>query len=284
MLLKHGGGNWWVRGIMGVKQRVYETIVTTVPEPHASLFYALNFGPRGGIPDGLYQDFQTTGTTHLIAISGSNMSIIIGMLSVLATHLYIPRRKAFWLITGVLASYIIMIGFPASALRAVLMGWTVLLAQHLGRLPQSGTALLLVAVIMTWCNPLVVRDDLGFQLSFLAVIGLLYFSDAMAPLVSYMPEQFGIREALQMTLAAQITTTPLLLYNFGKLSLIAPIANIFLVPVLGYLVIAGLPLVALAATIPSMGHWLLWPVYLLIEYQIRVTELLAALPWATIMF
>jgi len=280
-LISRGNGDWLLTNIFKFKAKLQQTINSNLPEPQASLFSAITLGARRGVPQELSDKFSITGTSHLIAISGLHITIITVILMKLALACYVPRQKAFWLITIVLAGYVIMIGFPPSAVRASLMGWLAMLAMYFGRLNRSTNALIFVASLMILINPKILRDDIGFQLSFCAVLGLIYISPLFERWFQKMPSYLGIKESLQMTLSAQITTMPLIVYNFGRLSLVGPLANLLVLPVLPYLMVIGFGVLFLGLIFPG-AQYLFWPVYLILTYVIKVVELLAVIPFVAL--
>src|SRR3989338_364183 len=101
-LISKNNGDWLMTQIFRFKNKLWLIIKANLPEPEASLFFGINFGARGGIPQELSDKFSATGTSHLVAISGMNITIIAGVLMNLFLACYIPRKKAFWLITVVL--------------------------------------------------------------------------------------------------------------------------------------------------------------------------------------
>ncbi len=281
-LVSRNNGDWLLTEIFQFKNKLRSVINSNLPEPLASLFFAINFGSRGGIPDDLSDRFNLTGTTHLMAISGMNITIIAAILMQLGLACYVSRKKAFWLATLVLVFYVLMIGFPASAVRALIMGWLAMLALYLGRLNQATNALIFAASLMILINPKVLRDDVGFQLSFLAVLGLIHFYPFFENWFKKLPAIFGFRESLAMTLAAQAATLPLTISSFGRLSLIGPIANLFAVPVLPYLVMIGFAAIFLSLIIPILAQYFFWPIWLILTYLIKVIELFSLIPLAAI--
>ncbi|MFA6322086.1 MAG: ComEC/Rec2 family competence protein [Candidatus Buchananbacteria bacterium] len=281
-LISHDRGNWFLKKIYLFKNYCLATISRNLPEPQASLFAAIILGARRGIPSELNNQFNITGTTHLIAISGFNISILSAILLALVLGLGFTRRQSFWLVSLILLVFIILIGFPASAVRAAIMGWLVILAQHVGRKNDSNQALILAAGLMIFLNPKILRDDAGFQLSFLAVLGLIYFQPKINKMLTILPNTFGLRESLSTTLAAQIATLPLIAYSFGRISLIAPIVNLLVLSVATYLTIFGLFILALAGIFSGWALFLFWPANLLLSYIILVVEMFSQLPWASI--
>jgi len=275
-LISQNYGNWFLAKIFKFKNKLEVIINNNLPEPPASLFAAIILGARRGIPQGLMDKFNLTGTTHLIAISGFNMQ--------LALIFYIPRKKSFWLITFILVIYVIIVGFPASAVRAAIMGWLVIFAMYVGRLNQSTNALILAGSVMILVNPSILRDDVGFQLSFCAVLGLIYLVPFFERWFLNLPSYLGLKESLQLTLAAQLATLPLIVYNFGRISLISPIVNLLVVPIVTYLTVIGFGVLFLSLVFSEISQYLFWPVWLLLSYVIKVIGFFAGIPGSAIDF
>jgi competence protein ComEC len=282
-LISRHNGDWLLTKIYQFKNKLKQTINSNLPEPQASLFSAITLGVRRGVPKNLSDKFSITGTSHLIAISGLHITIITVILMKIALGCYLSRKKAFWVITIALLVYVTMIGFPASAVRASLMGWLAMLAMYLGRLNRSTNALIFVASLMILVSPKILRDDIGFQLSFSAVLGLIYLSPLFEAKLAKLPSYLGLKESLQMTISAQIATMPLIVYNFGRLSLIGPVVNLLVLPVLPYLMIIGFAALFLSLVFPGT-QYLFWPVWLILTYLIKVIEIFAAIPRAALNF
>ncbi|MFH1822070.1 MAG: ComEC family competence protein, partial [Patescibacteria group bacterium] len=168
-------GNIIYQQIFKVKEKLHNVINYGLSEPEASLANAIILGYKKNIPEDLRQNFSQAGVSHIIAISGMHISILAGLIMAFLLAINISRKKAFWLASLFLIIYILLIGLPASAMRAGLMGFLVLWAMNLGRLNKLTNSLVLAAVVLLFINPKLLRDDIGFQLSFLAVLGISYF-------------------------------------------------------------------------------------------------------------
>ncbi|HKS92175.1 MAG TPA: ComEC/Rec2 family competence protein, partial [Tepidiformaceae bacterium] len=258
-----------------------------LPEPVASLADGIAFGRDGGMPDDLYADFRATGLAHIVAVSGSNVSV----LGALAFALLIPVMGRRWAVlpAGLLvATYVVMAGASASVVRAGIMAAILLVGEWIGR-PQSGLPGLAGAiVVMTAVQPSAALD-VGFQLSVAATAGLIAFG----PWVRYLLERWVRRgwglvlpawsiEAAAITLAATSATLPLLWVNFGRVSLVSPLANVIVTPA----VLLALPLAmatAVAGAISAPFGWLLGLVtYYPVAFVISVARGLASVPGASI--
>lgn len=281
-LISRGNGDWLFIQIYKFKEKFIQTVVKNLPEPHASFLLAISLDVRGTMPREILEQFNITGTTHLMAISGSHITMLIVVLSQLALMLYIPRKKAFWLITVIIVLYTIIIGFPASAVRAAIMGWLAIFATQVGRLSVSINILLLSAVAMLTFNRQLLLYDIGFQLSFAAVIGIIYFNPFFEKILWRLPNFFGLRESLSMTFSAQVSTTPLIIFYFAKYSLISPLANILLIPTFPYLMIISFCGLLLSLAIPALAQFFYWPTWFILEYILITVEILSQIAYATI--
>jgi competence protein ComEC len=169
-----GLDTWFYKKIFYFKNKIREQINLGLTEPGASLGSAIILGGARGIGDDLVTAFSQTGLTHIMAVSGTNVTILVAMIMWLLLALGFWRQQTFYISTFLLFSFIIMVGAPASAVRAGIMGFLILLAMHLGRLSKLINSLVMAGAVMLVFNPKILRDDVGFQLSFLAVLGIIY--------------------------------------------------------------------------------------------------------------
>lgn len=275
-------GNVFLQGIYSIKMKFAEVIKRGIPEPESSLFAAMVFGIKTKLPAEVAADFSRVGLTHIMAISGQNMTIIAGLLMNFALALRLSRRQAFWLASAFLIIFTVLIGLPASAVRASIMSFLVLWAMSQGRLNRGTNAVVLAAVVMLIINPRLLRDDIGFQLSFLAVLGLIYVSPVFEKIFRWLPEALEIRSSIAMTLSAQVFSLPIIIHNFNTLSLVSPLANVLVLPVFSFLLTLGLAATLVAVIFWPLGQWLFWPCNILLMYIVRVCHFLAGFPLAAL--
>jgi len=166
--------------------------------------------------------------------------------------------------------------------RAGIMGIFVLLARQLGRASRATNALVFTAFVMLLFNPKILMFDAGFQLSFLATVGLVYINPIFQNYAKRLPELFGVKDALVTTLSAIITTTPLILYQFGRLSIVAPLANILILPAIPITMAIGFAAGIAGMVSTAIGQIIVWPAWLLLEYMIRIAEVLSSWDFASI--
>jgi len=217
---------------------------------------------------------------HITAVSGMHIIILTSILMSFLIGIGFSRGKAFYLTIGFIFLYIMLIGFPSSAVRAGIMAGLILLAQKIGRMSQSQRGIVFAATIMLFQNPFLLKDDVGFQLSFLAVLGISYALPIFQNWLKFIPENkyFGIKDILGMTFSAQIFTLPILIYNFGYISLISPLTNILIVPILPFIMISGFIFSFIGIFWQFLGWILSFPAWFLLTYVIKIIDLLYKVP------
>lgn len=276
-----GNGDYVFALILTAKQVLANKISNLWPEPEASFMAGLLYGYRGGLGE-LNELFSRTGVTHIVAVSGFNISVIATILITAATYAHVRRQKAFWVVSTGIVGFVIFTGASASVVRAGVMGIIALLAKHVGRVSRIGNVMLTAAVLMVLQNPLVLWFDAGFQLSFLSTLGLVYVAPLLQKWEKYLPEFLGLRENIISTFAAIISTLPLILYQFGRLSLVAPLVNVLILWLISWLMLAGVVAVLIGSIIPQLGIFVAWPAHLGMQYIISVVSWFANLPFASV--
>jgi competence protein ComEC len=290
-LLSRGGGSTLYRALLVVKAQIQATIAHILPEPEASLLTGILLGVESGIPERVKDAFSTSGTMHVVAISGFNISVITLMISV-ATRGSAGRRWVAPLTVAGIWAYAILVGATPSVTRAAFMGSLYPLARLFGREADILTGCLLASLVVTLLNPLVLWD-VGFQLSFAATLGLIFYSRPFQDagelgLSQILPSGwveralYLLREGLLTTLAAQITTLPLLLRYFGQLSLVSFVTNALILPVQPAVMLCGGVATVLGFISPSLGRALGWVAWLPLTYTIRMVEWTSGFPWASV--
>ncbi len=266
--------------LFGIKEKFERQINRLYSEPHASFMAGLLTGSRKGIPAHLMEDFNTTGLTHIIAISGYNIAIVI--LFIGAAFGFVPKRYRIIPIVICIVGFTLFVGASPAVVRAAIMGCLSLLALQLGRENTIRITLLWTAFFMTVINPKLLWYDAGFQLSFLAVLGLLEFSPMLEKWFKCTPDTFAVRESLTMTMAAQLVAVPLIIVLFGRLSLIAPLANILVAPLLPLAMLFGFVGTMLSSVWWLGGQLIAYLGWACLELIIIITKTLAKVPYASV--
>ncbi len=280
-VLDSGHGSPILRGLYAFKEKGLGLIYRALPDPEASLLAGIVLGVESGIPDDVDLAFKDTGTTHVIAISGFNITIVASLFAILFGRLLGERRGAAAALIAI-SVYTVLVGADAAVVRAAIMGGFSLFARQVGRRQHGLNSLAITGGLMAVFNPLVLWD-VGFQLSFAATLGLILYAGPWEErlegwLARRMPPALArkltgpVSEYFLLTLAAQLTTLPLIVYHFGRLSLVSLPANVAILPAQPpVMILGGLAVLAGAAWFP-LGQVLAYGVWPFLAYSIGAVE------------
>jgi competence protein ComEC len=206
-----------------IRNSFIKNINQVIPIPESDLANGLILGVKGGFDEEMNKEFISTGTIHIVALSGYNVSIVAE--GVMKTFSLIFSQVAS-IIFGIviILLFIIMTGASSTAIRAGIMATIMLLGRLTGRKYLAGRALIIAALLMIAYDPRVIAD-MSFQLSFIATGGVLYLTSKTLNWFKFLPLRFGFREMVASTVAATISVLPILLYITGVLSLVSLPAN-----------------------------------------------------------
>lgn len=262
-----------------------------LPEPQAALLSGMVFGVKASMPRDFYTALKTTGTIHMIALSGMNISILINILGTLL--MFFGRRVSAVLTIIWIGLFVWFVGPSASIVRASIMGSLGLIGVYLGRQYYSLLALVFAAITMLFWQPSWLFE-IGFQLSFLSTLGIVLLGGSSSLVTS----SASIKQAksllklilqplwldLRLTLSAQLFTAPVILWNFRQLSLAAPLTNALVGWVVQPITILGFVAAASGFFVRPVGQLISWLAYPLLTYFIWVVEWTATLPLASVSF
>jgi competence protein ComEC len=265
--------------ILDFKNKLRESLYQNLSPPQSSILGAVILGDKRKISEEWKNKLNYAGVRHITAVSGLHVTILTSILMTILIGFGLWRRQAFWFSIVLMILFIIMTGLQPSAIRAGIMGGLFLIAQYLGRMSTSSRAIVFAGALMLFQNPLLLRLDVGFQLSFLAMLGIIYLSSFFRDWLKFIPWE-NPKSILAMTFSAYLFTLPILIYNFGYFSLVAPITNILILPSLPYIMGLGF-LFGLAGIIFQPLGWILsWPCWLLLTYLIKIVDWLSSFSWS----
>ena len=263
-----------------VRDWFLDSVSRTVPYPVGALVNGVLLGSTAHMPKSMIEDFRRAGLSHVTAVSGYNISIIAVMLMGILSE-RVGRRRAFWLVLAILWFFMVITGLQASVIRATIMGVLALFAQRLGRMPTPLHALTIAAAVMVAINPLILRFDVGFQLSVLATLGILVFVPKFERAFPRLRALGVFGETAITTLSAQIFVLPLILYYFKTFSVVFLPANILILPLIPLFMLLGF-LAGVLGWIPLAGSAAGLVAWSLGKLILFIVHLFASLPWATI--
>jgi competence protein ComEC len=256
----------------------------SIPEPQASLAVGVVTGDRSSIPEDVEEAFRRSGTTHILAISGQNITLIVGIIWLAYSKLGGRRRMSPWLflvVLALLAAYTLFTGSTPSVVRASFMGGVLLLAPLVGRRYDPMAALAVSAALMCVADPDVLADA-GFQLSFAGMLGITL----VAPRLYDWSRRYRIPKLLAIplsaSLGAQAMTLPLVALIAGSISIVSPLATLTADVVLFPLMLAGIATGIIGIWVEMLGALFGILTWLSAAWLIWWVELWAAFPWASI--
>lgn len=277
-------GSKIIKILLSIKHSFVHHIQSVIPQPESNLLAGYLVEGKQLLSKDIQNKFKIAGIIHTVALSGYNVTIIVQAIMGLLSFL----PKMFQLsggIVGVLL-FTLMTGASTTVVRAAIMALIAILAQSLRRSYNVSRALILAAFGMVLWNPMTLIFDPGFQLSFLATLGLVHLSPILAPHLSWLPEKLNkkikLRETVTSTISAQLAVLPLLLYSSGQFSFVALPTNILILPTLPLTMMLG----ALTAGLSYLHYVVALPVgtlsYALLYAQLFLVHFFANLPYATV--
>ena len=277
----HEEGNPIIQALFSVKHALQRGLVRALPEPESALAGGILLGEKQSLGGHITEAFRRAGVIHIVVLSGYNVSIVIAAVLFIALRV-LPRTAALVLAGSAIILFAIMTGASETAVRASAMAAIVLLAKGLNRPADALRILLIVAALMALWNPFIVLYNLSYQLSILATLGLILFSNPIEQRIGFVPETLGLRQILAATIATQVTVAPLLILSMGQFSVISLIANPVVLPAVGLAMLFSF----LAGTLASFSVTLALPfsfaAYLFLHYIIAVSVWFGSLPFASI--
>ncbi len=262
-----------------------------LPEPQAALAEGITLGIRTNIPDALKTDFVRTGTAHLLAISGVNLTIVAGMLVVLTVLLFGRRHHMhIWTTLAIVWLYTWLTGLGPPVVRAAIMVSFSMAAELFGRQKSAFIALIIAAAAMTGFNPGLLFDA-SFQLSFAAMAGLIFVFPLLESLgertVGLIPEGrfrsacLPVAASLEVSFAAVAATWPLTAHYFGVISWVGPAATLLAMPVLPAIIVTSFVAAASGLLLLPVGQAVAWLAWAPLSYFAAVVAAFASFPGAS---
>lgn len=264
--------------ILSVKHRLEQAVQDNFLPPHSLILEGIIFGNNKNMTQDLRDKLNNTGLRFLTAISGVHVVILSAILISLLLFLGLRRPYAFSFSIILIWIYIVLTGLTTSGIRAGIMGSIFIFAGVLGRQNTSSRTIVLAATLMLLSNPLLLIYDVGFQLSFMACLGIIY----LKPMISFLLKKVfkdNFRELLDIisiTFTAQIFTLPIMIFNFGTISFVSPITNILILPFMPAILSFGFLFSIFASVSKILGYIFYLPIYFLISYFLKVMDIFSA--------
>ena len=277
LVLAHHRGFFLREWLITIKNRILAGYQALLPGDQAALLGGITFGSKVSFDAATKQAMALSGTTHLVAISGYNITIVIIATGNIFGRFF-SRRTNFVLSVICICLFILMVGFAASGVRAAIMGFIALVAKEMGENFSMRNAITFTAVFMALRDPMILTRDMSFILSFASLLGIVYLGPAVKKLFKQTePGILDWKENAITTLSAQLAVAPVLIRTFGQFSAVAILANILILSTVPLTMFLGAALALLDFV--SMEFALLGAkiVGLMLWYQLTVIRLFAKL-------
>lgn len=263
--------------IRSIRNKIKENYNRTMPEQDAKFVSSVILG-ENDVDEVTLNSFRVTGISHIIAVSGFNFGLLTVFMIYLLALLHI-KRFSTPIVIPVLILYTMITGSPPSAIRSVIMACMVLIASSIGRENNPLNSISFAAIIILLINPLMLYD-IGFQLSFVATLAIIYLYNPIKNKLNIKSEK--LKEAISLTIAAQIGTIPIVLYFFHNISLISIIPNIIIVPLVSITVIIGFLSIIFGFILPYLAFLLNVINIPIVEIVLFLTKIFGSIPFASI--
>lgn len=259
-----------------LRRRFTAGVQSALPEPLASFGMGLLIGQRNTLPIEISQALLMVGLTHIIAVSGYNLTILLRSAEKVSGRR--SKRLALFLSLGLIATFLLFAGTSASIVRAAIVSLLSIAAGYYGRQFKPMVLLLLAAAITTYANPYYVWSDTSWYLSFLAFYGVM----VVAPMVRHgwspkWQESIVLGVALE-SLCAELMTLPFVLHTFGQMSFIGLLANVLVVALVPLAMLLTLIAGLAGMLLPAFAGWLAWPARIILTYMLDIANMLSHIP------
>jgi len=262
--------------IADIRRKFAAGMQTSLPEPNASFAMGLLVGQRSTLPADVKQNLLAVGLTHIIAVSGYNLTIMLhAARRLMGKH---SKRISTLLSLGLIAVFLLITGSSASIVRAAIVSGLSIWAGYYGRSFRPINLILIAAAVTAYANPFYIWSDVSWYLSFLAFYGVLVIAPLVASRFRHAWQKSILAGVALESICAEMMTVPIVVYVFGQISLIGLPANV--------LVVALIPLAMLLSFIAGIAGtwlmpiagWLAWPANVLLTYMLDTAKLLANIP------
>lgn len=238
--LSAGSGAFIKKYLYNFRDLFASVFQRTLNSKESALMAGILLGQESAnFPADFKQAMKNSGTTHITALSGYNITILIVGLYFILSFVF-SRRATFWAsITGIIL-FVVMTGAQSSVIRAAFMGGLVILARHLSRVYSFKQAMAVSAFVMILFNPMILRFDLGFILSFLSLAGMTYLAPIADSFITFKKEWLQkTKNIFFETFCAQAAVLPILIVYFGGFSAVGVISNILILPLIPFTMFIG---------------------------------------------
>ena len=279
--ISNGNGNVFMAALLSGKAIFMQTIEGIIPEPQVGLGEGLLLGVNRALGADLEQIFRRTGIIHIVVLSGYNVMLVAEAIMRLLSFVFRPRTRMVIGVVGI-STFALLVGLSATVVRASIMAVLILVARATGRTYAITRALMLAGIAMLLINPYLLVFDPGFQLSFLATVGLIFLAPLIEKRLTLVPTKFQVREFLTATIATQLFVLPILIYSIGSFSIVSVVVNVLVLPTVPITMLLTFITGVFGLLLPSLGILCGYVAHLALSYIIVVATFFGSMSFAAI--
>ncbi|EKE28142.1 MAG: hypothetical protein ACD_3C00088G0003 [uncultured bacterium (gcode 4)] len=272
---------WFIENsILELKEKIIGIINRIYPWDSAKLISWIFLWTRADFSSEIWENFQRSWLSHIIAVSWYNITILIVFLSIALK--FIPDYLRITLTVLCIILFVSLVWNNVAALRAAMMWSLAFLAMSNWRRTNIYSVMVFAVIIFILINPLTINYDIWFHLSFLALLWLLCFSEQAKKLFSFLPEKFSIRESVSTTIAVLLFTIPIMVVNFWTVSIISPISNIIVTPAIPLIMLFWFISIVLYSFMPLLWLAVWFFTFALLEFVLKTAQFLWGLGFSVL--
>lgn len=279
-VISSGHGNFIKSILFSIKGEFLDKLNLVIKEPESLLMGGLILGEKSSFDESLRQSFINTGTIHIVALSGYNVTIVAEWIMKLFS--FLPLSTGIGIGIFSIFLFVLMSGSSSTAIRAGVMASLALSARLIGRNYDVGRALIITGVVMILINPFILVFDVSFQLSFIATVAVIFFAARIEKYFLWVTDRFGLRDIVSVTFAAYIFVLPFILYKMGNLSLVSLPANVLILPFIPLTMVFGF----LTGVVGTISYLFSIPFgfisQFLLHYELMIIKFFSDIPFASI--
>ncbi|MEI7809941.1 MAG: ComEC/Rec2 family competence protein [bacterium] len=279
-IISHDNGNKIKSALFFAKDKFLEKINSSIKEPESLFMGGLILGDKASFSQSLRQSFVNTGTIHIVALSGYNVTIVAEW--IMKLFKFLPRNLGIGLGIFSIILFVIMTGANSTAIRAGIMATLALIARATGRNYDVARALILAGILMVFLNPLILVYDVSFQLSFIATMAVIFVAPRMEKYFTWVTKKFELRDIITVTCSAYIFVLPFILYKMGTLSFVELPANALILPFIPFTMLLGFitGFTGLFSLVLAFPFGIIS--YVFLHYELLVINIFSNLPFASL--
>lgn len=276
-IVKRDEGNALFKILFSIKRYFVTNIYQNISAPYSALASGMTIAGKGGLPKSVEEDFIKAGLIHIVVLSGFNIAIVIS--AVMNLFGFLGRKWKTILAVLFVSLFVIMAGATAPVLRSAIMASIVIFGSLMYKNVIQNRALFLAAFVMVFIKPLTLLYDPSFALSFIATFAIINIAPILFGKFTFMTEKLGFRQTMSETLGVTMLVFPYILYMMQKVSIIAPISNIFVVPLTSIVMLLTF-VVGILGFMPIIIMPISFMLWMLLWYIVGITHFFANLPFA----